>query len=162
MIPWAFIGGVAASAFAMYFPRNSKKAHETCKSRVKNTKGSSKPWLREHIWVSPLCPMESLMGIFLFQSWDPHRLLALVSPGIQTLFSRKITPLVFQEICHHHRVWEVLLTALGGEAAHWVSPVECEWCIVIGVMASMGNDLKNSSNEIPCRSLERPASTNAL
>lgn len=56
--------------------------------------------------------------------------------------------------------WEVLLTALGGKTARWVSPAECEWCAVIRVMMSLGNDLKNFSNEIPCRSLEQPTSTN--
>lgn len=55
----------------------------------------------------------------------------------------------------------MLLTALVGEALT-ESALESVNGAVIGVMASMGNDLKNSSNEIPCRSLERPASANAF
>lgn len=44
-----------------------------------------------------------------------------ISRGTNSI-SRKITPLFFQQICHHCRIWEVLLTALGGKAARWVSP----------------------------------------
>ena len=156
---WAAVYGVAQSRTRLKRLSSSSsiaviKGPQNLISRARGTKGSSKPWLKGYIWFSPLCPMASLWMEILFHSWDPCRLLALVSRGRQILFQGK--ELLFS--CNKR---SVTTAEFGRCCAHpWGHPTECEWCTVIRVMTPMGNDLKNFSNEISSRSLERPVSTN--
>lgn len=159
MILWSFKEVLLPVCFLCTFLVAVKRPPELAKQGEKEPRTHLNLGLRD-TFGSPIVSQ----GVFLNGNFVPvmgpmQAAGTHISRGTNSI-SRKITPLLFQQFCHHCGVWEVPLTALGGKAARWVSPTECEWCAVIRVMASMGNDLKNSSNEIPCRSLKGPARTN--
>lgn len=107
--------------------------------------GSSRPWPRGHILVSPLCSMVSFLTGILFQSWDPCRLLSLVSPGGQILFqekwhlfpsNRSVTTVEFETCCSQPGVGRQF-TESGGQSVNgmqslgWWLPWEMTWRIPV-------------------------------
>jgi hypothetical protein len=82
------------------------------------------------------------------------RLLVFFSPWGQIRFQENGTS-SFPTDLPPLESWEGVAHSPGGSVAEGVGPAECEWSAVIRAMTAMGNDLKNLSNEIPGRSLER-------
>lgn len=126
---------------------------------MKGTKVSSKTQLKGHLRTSPLYPLVSLLMGILFQSWDLHRLLTFPSPGEKFYIKKNSTFPLATDLSP----WQSLEGAAHSPGvktvACGVSPTEYDQRAVLRVMASTGSDLKNPSNEIPGRSLDRPTST---